>query len=160
MTAECRAYLPAYHTVTIFHLRDLVGNKRRIIKCDDVKYINIPFFEGLANEDIIEYVTTVNNGSDLMALPEPEKELLKIPREYLSNVVYTVVGDPFQNWVNQRINARNQKVTKEQNLAIQMDPVIAELFRHSTSVSVSKGISGNLMKETAKVSKSLLFFSF
>ena len=42
--SEVHAYLPAYHTITIFHLRDLVANKRRIIKCDDVKYINIPFF--------------------------------------------------------------------------------------------------------------------
>jgi len=33
-----------------------------------------------------------------------------------------------------------------------MDPDIAALFRASTSVSLSKGISSNLMKSSAKVS--------
>jgi len=47
---------------------------------------------------------------------------------------------------------RNDKVTKEQNLTIQMDPAIALLFKNSSSVSVSKGISANLMKVSAKVS--------
>ena len=65
------------------------------------------------------------NGDALQALPEPKKEVDKLPREYLANVVYTILGNPFQQWVYARINDRNSKVAKEQNLAIQMDPEIA-----------------------------------
>ena len=122
MSAEVRAYLPPYHTVTIFHLRDLVANKRQIINCDDVKFINVPYFEGLAIEDVLGFASVTQNGTALRALPEPQKEIEKLPREYLSNVVYTILGDPFQNLVNNRIKDRNDKVTKVQNLSIQMDP--------------------------------------
>ena len=95
-----------------------------------------------------------------MALPEPQKEIEKLPREYIGNVVFTIIGQPFQNWVNQRIERRNAKISSDQNLSIQMDPEIAELFKNSTSVSVSKGVSGNLMKETAKVSEFSTSFFF
>ena len=57
--------------MTIFHLRDLVANKRTIIKCDDVKYINIPYFSGLSIDTIIEFARQANNGEALRALPEP-----------------------------------------------------------------------------------------
>ena len=96
-----------------------------MIKCDDVRYINIPYFEGLAIDDILEFARNTQNGEAMHALPLTQKEIEKLPREYLSNVIYTILGDQFQQWVNLRINARNQKVTKDQNLAIFMDPEIA-----------------------------------
>ena len=106
-----------------------------MIKCDDVKYINVPYFDGLAIEDMLEWARGHNNGEALEALPVTEKETLKLPREYLANVIYTICGNPFQTWVNQRITARNAKVTTDRDLAIHMDPEIARLFQQSTSVS-------------------------
>ena len=32
LTSEARVYLPSYDTVTIFHMRDLVAGRRRMIK--------------------------------------------------------------------------------------------------------------------------------
>ena len=55
LSTECKAYLPTYETVTIFHLRDLAANKRKIINCDDIKHINVPHFEGLKIEEMIKY---------------------------------------------------------------------------------------------------------
>ena len=57
-----------------------------------------------------------------MALPEPMKEVLKMPRSYISNVLYTMIGQPFKDWVNEQIEKRNAKIVEDQNLAIQMDP--------------------------------------
>ena len=68
-------------------------------------------------------------------LPSAEKELFKLPRSYVGNVAYTVIGDPFKNWVNTVINQRNAKVTDDKDMAIHMDPEIAKIFRASTSVS-------------------------
>ena len=94
-TAECKMYLPPYATVTIYHCRDIVANKRSHIKCDDVKYINIPYFDGLAIEHMLEWAKDYNNGAALKYLPITMKETLKLPREYLGNVIYTVAGDDF-----------------------------------------------------------------
>ena len=35
-----------------------------------------------------------------MALPIETREIEKLPRAYLANVIYTVVGDPFKEWVD------------------------------------------------------------
>ena len=95
------------HTVTIYHLKDLVGNNRRIIKCADVKYIAMPYFEGLSVEEILEWARNHDNGASLVALPITEKEILKLPREYIGNVIYTISGDPFQSWVDLQVVNRN-----------------------------------------------------
>jgi hypothetical protein len=48
LSSEVRAYLPSYETVTVWHLRDLAMGVKNIIKCDDIKVIDVPQFEGLA----------------------------------------------------------------------------------------------------------------
>ena len=55
LTNDCRVYLPGYETVTVWHMRDIVANKRSKIKCQDVKHIIIPQFESLAIADLLEY---------------------------------------------------------------------------------------------------------
>ncbi len=55
LTAEARVYLPSYETVTVFHMRDLVAGKRRLIKLDDVKVIQIPYFEGLSIDQMLQW---------------------------------------------------------------------------------------------------------
>ena len=94
----------------------------------------LPYFEGLSIEEMLEFASNYNNGVSMNALPEPMKEVLKLPRAYIANVIHTMVGKPFSDWVDERIKVRNKKVTDERDLAIKMDPAIAEIFRNSTSV--------------------------
>jgi hypothetical protein len=42
LASEVKAYLPSYETVTVWHLRDLAMGVKKIIRCDDVKVIDIP----------------------------------------------------------------------------------------------------------------------
>ena len=51
------------------------------------------------------------------------------------NIAYSIVGDKFAAWVKERIEERNAKVTKEQNMLIHMDPEVAAAFQASTAVS-------------------------
>jgi DNA/RNA endonuclease G (NUC1) len=51
------------------------------------------------------------------------------------NLAYSILGEQFANWVKERINERNSKLTIERNLNIEMDPEIARAFMLSTSVS-------------------------
>ena len=64
---------------------------------DDVKYIMIPQFEGLTIEDLLAYVEMYPEVK--RALPKVDKEIRKLPRGYIANVVYSIVGEPFQTWV-------------------------------------------------------------
>ena len=59
----------------------------------------------------------------------------KLPRQYIANVIYTIVGPPFAQWVKAQMEKRNDKIKAEQDLLIDMDPEIAEIFRKSQSVS-------------------------
>jgi hypothetical protein len=40
----------------------------------------------------------------MMALPLLERERLKLPRGYIANVIYTIVGEDFKNQVDLRVN--------------------------------------------------------
>ena len=73
-----------------------------------------------------------------------------MPKQFIVNVLYTSLGDTFSNWVKDRIVERNEKVVKEKNLMIDMDPAVANAFANSTAVSLSKGISSNLLKVGTK----------
>ena len=59
----------------------------------------------------------------------------KLPRQWLINLIYTVVGQIFSNWVYERIEARNRKLVEESNMAINLDPEIARCFEQATAVS-------------------------
>ena len=39
----------------------------------------------------------------MVAFPEEPKELDKLPRQYIANVIYTLIGEPFNVWVEQQI---------------------------------------------------------
>ena len=46
-------------------------------------------------------------------------------------MIYTVVGNPFALWVKSQMEKRNDKIKAEQDMMIDMDPEIAEIFRAS-----------------------------
>ena len=71
----------------------------------------------------------------MKALPINEKDQEGLPRQYIANVIYTTVGKPFYDWVEQKIQERDQEIVKDQNMGINLDPEIAAIFKASTSVS-------------------------
>ena len=68
-------------------------------------------------------------------LPAEPREVEKLPRAYIANLIYTIIGEPFKQWVQQQILNRTEQIKKEQDLAIQMDPEIFQAFKASTNVS-------------------------
>ena len=53
----------------------------------------------------------------------------------MANVIFTIVGEPFQKWVDQHIEYRNKKVAVEKNQMVKMDPAVAKAFRDSTTIT-------------------------
>ena len=136
LASDCNCYLSSFDTMTVWHLRDIVANKRTRIKCDNVKVIQLPHFEGLTIATILEWAGQHNNGAALRALPSVRAEVEKLPRQYIANVIYTIAGEPFKEWCQEQIEARNRLRTQEHDMIIDMDPEIAKIFKASTSVSV------------------------
>ena len=68
-------------------------------------------------------------------LPQ-EGEIKKLGKNYLVNIVYTVVGEQFKTWARERIDERNQRVAIDKDLMIDVDPAIAQAFNVSTAVSL------------------------
>ena len=68
-------------------------------------------------------------------LPQ-ESEIKKLGKNYLVNIVYTVVGEQFKTWARERIDERNQRVAIDKDLMIDVDPAIAQAFNASTAVSL------------------------
>ena len=67
----------------------------------------------------------------------------KVPRQWLINVTYTVLGEPFAGWVKSEIEDRNEELATKQKLYIEMDPEIAKAFNSSFNIS-SKSVSSLL----------------
>lgn len=64
-------------------------------------------------------------------MPEVQ-ELRRLPRQWVINVVNTIVGVPFQQWVHSLIECRNAKIVADRKLEIEMDPAILAAFQSST----------------------------
>ena len=68
------------------------------------------------------------------ALP-PIKEIRKMPRQYIVNVMYTLLKEPFKKWVLERCEARNENFTQKHGLEIKLQKRIAEAAAASTAVN-------------------------
>ena len=67
-------------------------------------------------------------------MPE-EREIAKLPKQWVINVASTVIGEPFDQWIKARIIERNDKLAEEKNLLISVDPEVAAAFRGSNAIS-------------------------
>ena len=75
-------------------MRDLAAGRRRRIKEVNVRHITIPHFEGLKIEAMLDYASIFQEVME--ALPTVERERMKLPRPYMANLIYTLVGEPFK----------------------------------------------------------------
>ena len=55
LTHDCGVYLSSFETMTVFHMRDIVSNKRTKILSKDIKHVIIPQFEGLACKNLMDF---------------------------------------------------------------------------------------------------------
>ena len=126
------AYLSSYDTVTVYFLKDLIMGKKSFIKCNQVKVMFCPQYESLSIERILE---RAREWKAIWNYLPDDRDLHRLPRQWVINVIYTVVGDSFQDWVNERIEQRNSKVAEDDNKMIEVDPEIAAAFNASNYIS-------------------------
>lgn len=92
----------------------------------------VPQYETLSIERILKHARKAPQVSNY--LPE-DRDMHKVPRQWLINVAYTLVGEAFSDWVKDEIASRNEDLARKQNLLIDMDPEIAKAFHGSVNIS-------------------------
>ena len=92
----------------------------------------MPQYESLSIERILEKVR--ENPEVNKYLPD-DRDMHKVPRQWLINVAYTVMGEPFSTWVKESIANRNEELARKQKLLIEMDPEVARAFHSSVNIS-------------------------
>ena len=70
----------------------------------------------------------------MKALPAVQNEILKLPRSYIGDVIATIVGDPFYDWVDERIRIRHAKFKEEHEQNLELDEEVAAVYQASTSI--------------------------
>ena len=133
LASEANLYVPPIDNVTVWHLRNLARGERTRIEAKDVKHVAIPQFEGLGIREMLEYASKVP--AVMRALPAAAKEKEKMPRQYLGNVIHTLVGKRFREWIDAKLEERNEKLVEKKEMIIEIDPQIEALFKASNSVS-------------------------
>jgi hypothetical protein len=58
-----------------------------------------------------------------------------LPRQFLINLLFTLLGSEFSDWVNAIVEARNLKVATDRKMLLELDPDIAQAFHNSTAVN-------------------------
>jgi hypothetical protein len=98
-----------------------------------MKYLYAPQYESLGISQVFNYIKTMEKVI-IDYLPD-ERDWDRLPRQYMLNLVYTLSGENFSNWVASNIDARNNELAAKQDLMIEMDPQIAKAFAESTQIS-------------------------
>ena len=97
-----------------------------------MKHLSVPQYSGLTMDLILKEVYA--DPVVMSYLPE-KKEIEKVGKPILSNLVYTVVGEKFRAWVQAKIEERNERLAVEKDLMISFDSEVAAAFNRSTHVS-------------------------
>ena len=94
--------------------------------------MNVPHYPGLTFATILEQAKLIPEV--MTCLPSNKEELMSVGRQYLINVVYSIVGQQFSEWVRQKIDERNLKLQTKEGL-IKMDPGVKQAWENSGFVS-------------------------
>ena len=94
--------------------------------------LNVPQYEGLSIQAILDKGKENERVADY--LPD-DCNFARLPRSFIVNVTFTLMGDPFKIWVHNRIKERNEKIAEGRNLIIELDPAVAKAFRDSVNIS-------------------------
>ena len=134
LAINVKAYLPHYDTITIYFLKDVVSGAKKskftksfiililfhiVVKTDRFQHLSVPQYDGLNIDKMLEFANDYREVFKF--LPDPI-EIKKCPKQWLINVIFTVIKQPFANWVTDLIETRNHKIAVDKNLLIDMDP--------------------------------------
>ena len=91
------------------------------IKSDDVKVLSAPNYDGLTIDD---FLTEAAKHDEMEPYLPEERDWHRLPRNFIINLMYTVLGDPIKNYVKYIVEKRNSTVIDKQNMGLELDDEI------------------------------------
>ena len=92
----------------------------------NAKHISVPYYESLSLEKIQEFCRLHPN--EISSYLPDSRELHKISREWICNIIASVLKNIFTDWVREQIEERNEELTVKKGLEIELDEDIAAAF--------------------------------
>ena len=92
----------------------------------------MPFYEYLTVEKMQEWA---KGQPEVFKYLPAEEDLDALPRAWIVNVLYTVLGKTFSTWVDAQIEKRNKERATEKNQEAVLLPKFWKSFKASTDVS-------------------------
>ena len=136
LTREGSIYLPPKQDSTQKFLRSIIMGNKLYVKCEDVIVIKVPQYNGLHVKDILKFASTKVNIKKYL----PDYNYFKEPnREWLWNIVNTLVPQDFQSFIKEKIEIRKNDIIKSQNLGIQAKPEFISIFKKISSCFINEG---------------------
>ena len=114
-----------------------------MIKGHEVKHLHVPHYENLSVEDFLLFLDDYPFAQ--MCLPDRKKEIIKLGRQYIINVIFKRVGKKFKDWVYSRVNER-QNIKVQGKKYIELDAQCAKTFYANKAVSTKNGNAYHMFK--------------
>ena len=155
LTREGGLYLPLIKDSTLRFIRSLMRGEKEYVKCRSIKVIQVPQYKGLTVRDIIKFAKTKIDINSYL----PDYEYLKEPnREWLWNVVNSLIPNEFQKYIKIWEEKRREELLQSSNLAIRVKPEFLDIFKSSQSVSTIKG-KPHFLTRNPKITKDKISIS-
>ena len=128
---EFDAYLPAYHCVTVWHLKDLLSGKRKgkfgfnlptiaiVLTNKACTPTTVPGYDTLSIEKILEEFARNPQIEPFLC---EDRDIHRLPRAYICNVINSILPEEFNKFVVQRIEWRNEYMASTKDEEIEVDP--------------------------------------
>ena len=102
------------------------------INCSKVQYLFVPAYKGLAVHD---FLAKVKDYPQVEAYLPDVQDRHRLPRQWVINIISSVVGKPFAVWTHNIVSQRNDVFAEKNDKMMAMDPEIAKHFYQSNAIS-------------------------
>ena len=144
LTVEGGLYLPPLADANQKYLKAILLGKKKYLLCKEIIVAKVPHIESLRVKDIVWFAADNIDIKSYM----PEYEYNKDPqREWIGNIVNTLLQDKFKEFIINSIRAREKKLISNKWLNISALPQFIKMFADSKNVSVSRGRTHFLLRE-------------
>ena len=133
-----------------------------------MKQLYVPYYPTLSIEKILQFAWQFERvrgflpaSRDIPMLPRqvsflvynicaPPSDLVFCVVQWIINVCYCVIGNPFSDFIRERVNERNESLAERRDLNVEIDAEFLDVIRASSAVSTTKGNSAMLCKVGSK----------
>ena len=77
-------------------MKDLISGTKKFINCYQMRHLEIPHYSSLTVKELYGFI---DQYPETFAYYPCEKEIGRLPRQWVANVAYSLLKDVFSDWV-------------------------------------------------------------